>query len=93
MSCPLTGGGGEMTLYLPGKDPIVADPPPIAYKYAKSCGHSAMAMYPIVVPHLNSSEDKSCTNTIYVTRQNNILIQCPLAVHGPRPSLSPVDPL
>ena len=54
-----TGEGGAMTLYLPGKEPIAADPPPMAYQYAKSCGHVAMAMYPMVVPYLNTPEDTS----------------------------------
>lgn len=54
-----TGAGGEMTLYLPGKDPIEADPPPIAYQYFKSCGHAAMALYPLTVPYLNNPQDKS----------------------------------
>ena len=54
-----TGAGGEMTLYRPGKEPITADTPPLTYQYAKSCGHSAMAMYPLTVPYLNSPEDKS----------------------------------
>ncbi|MGE3807432.1 MAG: hypothetical protein AB7K24_22435 [Gemmataceae bacterium] len=54
-----TGAGGEMTLYLPGKEPITAESPPIAYQFAKSCGHSAMAMYPLTVPYLNSPQDKS----------------------------------
>lgn len=47
-----TGGGGEMTLYRPGKHPLVAKTPSIAYQYAKSCGHSAMAIYQLTVPYM-----------------------------------------
>lgn len=54
-----TGGGGEMTLFRPGMEPLVAATPPMAYQYAKSCGHSAMAMYPLVVPFLDDPEDTS----------------------------------
>jgi len=38
-----------MTLYRPGHAPEVAPPVPIVYQIAKSCGHSSMAIYQIVV--------------------------------------------
>ncbi|QDT81713.1 MULTISPECIES: hypothetical protein [Gimesia] len=49
-----TGGGGEMTLYRPGKEPLVAPSPSIVYQYVKSCGHSAMAIYQLTVPYITN---------------------------------------
>jgi hypothetical protein len=47
-----TGQGGQMILYRPGHEPLVADPVPIVYQLAKSVGHSSMAIYQIVAPYL-----------------------------------------
>jgi hypothetical protein len=47
-----TGQGGNLTLYRPGQPPEVAPPVPIIYQLAKSIGHSTMAIYQILVPHL-----------------------------------------
>ena len=54
-----TGTGGQMILYRPGQEPITAPPPPIEYQLAKSCGHSAMAMYELTAPYLSDPSDKS----------------------------------
>jgi hypothetical protein len=54
-----TGAGGQMILYRPGQEPITAPPPPIEYQLAKSCGHSAMAMYELTAPYLSDPSDKS----------------------------------
>jgi hypothetical protein len=48
-----SGQGGQMTLYPPGQAPEVAPPVPIVYQLAKSVGHSTMAVYQIVAPHLS----------------------------------------
>src|SRR6201997_1949780 len=48
-----TGEGGQMILYRPGQAPEVAPPVPIVYQLAKSVGHSTMAIYEIVSPHLS----------------------------------------
>lgn len=50
-----TGEGGQMILYPPGRDPIVAPPVPILYQLAKSVGHSTMAIYEIVYPYLSDA--------------------------------------
>src|ERR1700719_4490878 len=47
-----SGAGGQMILYRPGEEPLVAEPVPIVYQLAKSVGHSSMAIYQIVAPHL-----------------------------------------
>ena len=47
-----TGAGGELTLFRPGQPPLTAPAPPIAYQYAKSCGHSAMAIYQLTMPFI-----------------------------------------
>src|SRR4051794_11974240 len=47
-----SGQGGNMILYRPGHEPLVAPPVPIVYQLAKSAGHSSMAIYQIVAPYL-----------------------------------------
>jgi hypothetical protein len=47
-----SGQGGNMILYRPGHEPLVAEPVPIIYQLAKSVGHSSMAVYQIVAPFL-----------------------------------------
>lgn len=55
-----SGDGGHLTLYQPGKDPLVASEPPITYKLAKSVGHSAMVTYEMTEPYIKTSKtDKS----------------------------------
>lgn len=54
-----SGRGGQMTLYVPGKDPIKADPPPQEYEFAKSCAHSGMAIYQLTAPYLDNAADES----------------------------------
>lgn len=48
--------GGSMTLYPPGKDPIAAPPVSEDYALVKSVSHSAMAMYQLVAPYLQSPD-------------------------------------
>src|SRR6201993_5196111 len=50
-----TGEGGQMILYRPGHAAEVAPPVPIVYQLAKSVGHSTMAIYEIVSPHLSDA--------------------------------------
>jgi len=47
-----SGQGGNMMLFRPGQEPLVAEPVPIIYQLAKSIGHSSMAIYQILAPHL-----------------------------------------
>jgi hypothetical protein len=51
-----TGQGGQMILYRPGKAPEIAPSVPIVYQLAKSVGHSTMAIYEILAPHLASPQ-------------------------------------
>lgn len=48
-----SGQGGQMILYPPGQPARLADPVPIVYQVAKSVGHSTMAIYEVVSPHLS----------------------------------------
>ncbi len=47
-----SGAGGQMILYRPGHEPLIAEPVPIVYQLAKSVGHSSMAIYQIVAPYI-----------------------------------------
>jgi hypothetical protein len=51
-----TGQGGQFILYRPGQAPEIAPPVPIVYQLAKSVGHSAMAIYQILAPHLTNPQ-------------------------------------
>ncbi len=51
--------GGEFYLYRPGQPVLRAPRVPIGYEITKSCGHSAMAVYQLVVPYLNNPGDPS----------------------------------
>lgn len=51
-----SGAGGHLTLYRPGKDPLVAADPPVVYQLAKSVGHSAMITFDMVNPYLDSAD-------------------------------------
>jgi hypothetical protein len=66
-----TGEGGRMILYRPGHDPLVADPVPIAYQLAKSVGHSSMAIYQLVAPHLAHPSDRSWQAPMQAYRARN----------------------
>jgi hypothetical protein len=66
-----TGQGGNMILYRPGHEPLVADPVPITYQLAKSVGHSSMAIYQLVAPHLGHVSDKSWKAPMEAYRARN----------------------
>jgi hypothetical protein len=53
------GAGGRFILYRPGMPPLDAPQVPIDYQLMKSVGHSTMALGEVVVPYLNSPNDKS----------------------------------
>lgn len=54
-----SGAGGRFILYRPGSAPLEAPQVPIDYQLLKSVGHSTMALGEVVVPYLNSPDDKS----------------------------------
>jgi hypothetical protein len=54
-----TGAGGQMILFRPGQETIIAPPPALEYQLAKSCGHSALAIYELTAPYLSDPSDKS----------------------------------
>jgi len=54
-----SGAGGRFILYRPGQPPLDAPQVPIDYQLMKSVGHSTMALGEIVVPYVNSPNDKS----------------------------------
>src|SRR3954468_4306044 len=54
-----SGAGGRFILYRPGQPPLDAPQDPIDYQLMKSGGHSTMALGEIVVPYINSPNDKS----------------------------------
>jgi hypothetical protein len=54
-----SGAGGSFILYRPGEAPLEAPSVPISYQVLKSVGHSTMALSVIVMPYLESPEDKS----------------------------------
>jgi hypothetical protein len=54
-----SGAGGRLILYRPGMPPLDAPQVPIDYQLLKSVGHSTMALGEVVVPYLNSPNDKT----------------------------------
>jgi hypothetical protein len=54
-----SGAGGRFILYQPGKPPVEGPQVPIDYQLMKSVGHSTMALGEVVVPYLNSPNDRS----------------------------------
>jgi hypothetical protein len=54
-----TGAGGRFILYRPGQPPLEAPSVPIQYQLMKSVGHSTMALGEIVIPYINSPDDRS----------------------------------
>jgi hypothetical protein len=75
-----TGEGGQMILYRPGHEPLIADPVPIVYQLAKSVGHSSMAIYQIVAPYLGQPTDQSWRAPLQVYRMQNQLALDSLAI-------------
>jgi hypothetical protein len=54
-----SGAGGRFILYRPGEAPLEAPPVPRVYQLLKSIGHSTMALAEVVVPYLDSPDDKA----------------------------------
>jgi hypothetical protein len=75
-----TGQGGQMILYRPGHEPLIADPVPIVYQLAKSVGHSSMAIYQVVAPYLGYPTDPSWRAPLQVYRTQNQLALDSLAI-------------
>ncbi len=69
-----SGQGGNMMLFRPGQEPLVAEPVPIIYQLAKSIGHSSMAIYQILAPHLaKPAANQSWRGPLHVYRTQNQL--------------------
>jgi hypothetical protein len=69
-----SGQGGNMMLFRPGQEPLVAEPVPIIYQLAKSIGHSSMAIYQILAPHLaKPTANQSWRGPLQVYRTQNQL--------------------
>jgi len=51
--------GGRLTLYRPGKEPLVAEPAPMNYQVVKSVAHSSMAVFQLVSPFLANPADQA----------------------------------
>jgi hypothetical protein len=75
-----TGQGGQMILYRPGHEPLIADPVPIVYQLAKSVGHSSMAIYQVVAPYLGHPPIPSWRAPLQVYRTQNQLALDSLAI-------------
>ena len=54
-----SGAGGRFILYRPGEAPLEAPSVPVSYQVLKSVGHSTMAVSVVVMPYLESPDDKS----------------------------------
>ena len=52
-----TGGGGALTLYPAGGEPVAAPDPPRVYQLVKAIAHSAMASFQLTAPHLREAAD------------------------------------
>ena len=52
-----TGGGGALTLYPAGGEPVAAPDPPRVYELVKAIAHSAMASFQLTAPHLREAAD------------------------------------
>jgi len=71
-----SGQGGQMTLFQPGKPPMMANRVPVVYELAKSVGHSPMAIYEVFVPYLkNPAADSSWKGSLrtYLTQNRTAL--------------------
>lgn len=53
-----SGAGGRFILYRPREAPLEAPPVPIAYQVLKSVGHSTMVLAAMVLPYIESPQDK-----------------------------------
>jgi hypothetical protein len=63
-----SGAGGRFTLYRPGMAPIEAPQVPIVYQLLKSVGHSTMALAEVVIPYMNSPDDRSWRGSLAAYR-------------------------
>ena len=54
-----SGSGGRMILYRPGQSPTEAPSVPKVYQVMKSLGHSTMAVSEVVLPYVDSPNDKT----------------------------------
>src|ERR1700736_985956 len=63
-----SGAGGRFILYRPGKAPIEAPPVPIVYQLMKSVGHSTMALAEVVMPYLDSPNDRTWRGSLAAYR-------------------------
>src|SRR6201991_535270 len=63
-----SGAGGKFTLYRPGMPPLDAPPVPISYQLLKSVGHSTMALAEVVVPYINSPNDRAWRGSLSAYR-------------------------
>src|SRR5438128_12538724 len=54
-----SGAGGRFILYRPGMAPIDAPSVPIIYQLMKSVSHSTMALAEVVMPYLDSPNDRT----------------------------------
>ena len=63
-----SGAGGRFILYRPGMPPLDAPPVPISYQLLKSVGHSTMALAEVVVPYINSPNDRAWRGSLSAYR-------------------------
>jgi hypothetical protein len=63
-----SGAGGRFTLYRPGQAPLEAPSVPIVYQLLKSVGHSTMALAEVVIPYINSPDDRSWRGSLAAYR-------------------------
>jgi hypothetical protein len=63
-----SGAGGRFILYRPGMAPIDAPSVPLVYQLLKSVGHSTMALAEVVVPYLDSPNDRTWRGSLAAYR-------------------------
>jgi hypothetical protein len=63
-----SGAGGQFILYRPGMAPINAPPVPIIYQLMKSVSHSTMALAEVVMPYLDSPNDRTWRGSLAAFR-------------------------
>jgi hypothetical protein len=63
-----SGAGGRFILYRPGEAPLDAPSAPVSYQVLKSVGHSTMALSVMVMPYIESPEDKSWLGSLLAYR-------------------------
>jgi hypothetical protein len=63
-----SGAGGRFTLYRPGQAPLEAPSVPVVYQLLKSVGHSTMGLAEVVIPYINSPDDRSWRGSLAAYR-------------------------